>query len=172
MTDQVEETSDTLAVLTNVTVGWVDTSDAGATRRTAVLAGIGTLLTGSSVHKVAVAAGTGESDTVKDGAGHTCGALRRVSRFASDTVKGFAREALIGLGTVEIVARFAGASAVVGTVDESCLGVAVDANGRVDLNVKSCEGRAGSWAAACGGIIGIAVLSEVDVGPYILVGIN
>ena len=70
---------------------------------------------------------------------------------------------------VEIETTLTGTGSVVGVVEKTSLSVAVDADRRVDLNIDSGQRGTRSGTAAGSWIVGVAVLSEMDVGPYVLI---
>ena len=129
---------------------------------------IRTDLAGGSIDEEAAAAGAGEADVIETGANDAGGALGGVGRVADGAVEGSAGEALEGFCGVQIEAAVAGAGSVV--VDQTSVGVAVDAYWRISLHVNSSQSRASSRAASGGRIIGASILIDSEIGPNCLVG--
>ena len=128
---------------------------------------IRTDLAGGSIDEEAAAAGAGEADVIETGANDAGGALGGVGRVADGAVKGSAGEALESFGGLQIEAAVAGAGSVV--VDQTSVGVAVDAYWRISLHVNSSQIRASSRAASGGRIIGASILKDSEIGPDCLV---
>ena len=129
---------------------------------------IRTDLAGGSIDEEAAAAGAGEADVIEAGTNDAGGALGGVGRVADGAVEGSAGEALEGFGGLQIEAAVAGAGSVV--VDQTSVGVAVDAYWRISLHVNSSQSRASSRAASGGRIIGASILIDSEIGPNCLVG--
>ena len=87
-----------------------------------------------------------------------------IGRVANITVESCAGETGEGFGCVKIVSGVTSASTVTGVVDESSVGITVDTDGRIDLNVKSSSSGTGSWTASGGWVVGVGVLEGSDVG--------
>ena len=119
---------------------------------------IRTDLAGGSIDEEAAAAGAGEADVIETGANDAGGALGGVGRVADGAVEGSAGEALEGFGGVQIEAAVAGAGSVV--VDQTSVGVAVDAYWRISLHVNSSQSRASTNAATSARIISTSILID------------
>jgi hypothetical protein len=126
--------------LSDISVERVNTGSAGTVGGAAVLALIGALLAGGSVNKVTVAASAGKSNFVKVGSNHTGGTLNGISSYANRTEGSRTSIALECFSGIKIVATGAGASTIVWIVNKSLFRIAVDADWRIVLNVKSCKG--------------------------------
>ena len=121
---------------------------------------IRTDLAGGSIDEEAAAAGAGEADVIETGANDAGGALGGVGRVADGAVKGCAGEALEGFGGLQIEAAVAGAGSVVRVVDQTSVGVAVDAYWRISLHVNSSQSRASTNAASSARIISTSILID------------
>lgn len=136
------------------------------------MAFMGALLTGGSIDKETTPTRASQSHVVKNSssdAGSTLGGVQGVADRAVESRAGITLE---GLGGVEVEARDAGACSVVGVVDQSSLGIAVDADWRVVLDIQASVGGTTGWAAARRGVICISVLIESQVSPEVLVLID
>ena len=158
----IEPSVDAGAVAGEVSAGGVDAGSAGSGGSGTGLAGVGTFHALGSVDEVAGSAGAGLGDGVADGTGDAGVALAGVERVADVAVDGAAGETLEGFDGIEVISAGAGAGAVVGVVDKSGLGVAVDADGRVLADVEAGQGGTLGGAAAGGGVVGGDVLEESD----------
>jgi hypothetical protein len=143
----------------------VNTSEARTIRRGAVLTLIGTLLAGGPINKKTVTAGAGKINAVETGSDHTGGTLNGIVCVTNGAVECAAGITLKSLSGIEVVSTGAGASAVVGVIDETCFGVAVDADRRIVLNIYPCRGRARADTTASCWVIGRGVLSKSQVSP-------
>ena len=121
---------------------------------------IRTDLAGGSIDEEAAAAGAGEADVIETGANDAGGALGGVGRVADGAVKGSAGEALESFGGLQIEAAVAGAGSVVRVVDQTSVGVAVDAYWRISLHVNSSQSRASTNAASSARIISTSILID------------
>ena len=119
---------------------------------------IRTDLAGGSIDEEATAAGAGVIDVVEAGTNDAGGALGGVGRVADGAVEGSAGEALEGFGGLQIEAAVAGAGSVV--VDQTSVGVAVDAYWRISLHVNSSQSRASTNAASSARIISTSILID------------
>lgn len=70
---------------------------------------------------------------------------------------------------VQVESAVAGTGSIIGVVDESSVGVAVDTNRWIKLDINSGEGRASSNAASSSGIVSFFVLSKGDLSPNVLI---
>ena len=119
---------------------------------------IRTDLAGGSIDEEATAAGAGVIDVVEAGTNDAGGALGGVGRVADGAVEGSAGEALEGFGGLQIEAAVAGAGSIV--VDQTSVGVAVDAYWRISLHVNSSQSRASTNAATSARIISTSILID------------
>ena len=119
---------------------------------------IRTDLAGGSIDEEAAAAGAGVIDVVEAGTNDAGGALGGVGRVADGAVEGSAGEALESFGGLQIEAAVAGAGSVV--VDQTSVGVAVDAYWRISLHVNSSQSRASTNAASSARIISTSILID------------
>ena len=119
---------------------------------------IRTDLAGGSIDEEAAAAGAGVIDVVEAGTNDAGGALGGVGRVADGAVEGCASEALESFGGLQIEAAVAGAGSVV--VDQTSVGVAVDAYWRIILHVNSSQSRASTNAASSARIISTSILID------------
>ena len=104
-----------------------------------------------------------------DSSSHASSALGRVSRVTNVAVKGTARETLESFGSVKVESTLTGAAGVVSIVDESSSSVAVDADRRVVLNIKTSHSGTSSRATSSIRVISVSKLSSPDENPHSLV---